>query len=235
MCGETDGVQSQWNKPTALCIFRNTVFVCDTGNKAVRILTSAKGLIPLQSKMAQCANVFQLDKKAKDEDLPRTFEDHVKCVKELVSFLSNNEQEALERMGKWNTNGPNMTIPQWIRQSFLIVLQSLTSLANTLTEIEHSHLLDRICLESMTTLVVECYFKEIRADHDMRQWLTTLTEERAAWKTICCAFIRRISHISLGPIHFIWRNLSKVNPQISRGNQTSSQQRRRHKARNCDA
>ena len=45
------------------------------------------------------------------------------------------------------------------------------------------------------------------------QWPTTLTEERTAWKTICCAFIRRISHISLGPIHFIRRKLSKVNPQ----------------------
>ena len=40
-------------------------------------------------------------------------------------------------------------------------------MANTLTEIRHSHLLDRICFESMTTLGVECYFKEMQADHDM--------------------------------------------------------------------
>lgn len=30
-----------------------------------------------------------------------------------------------------------------------------------------SHLLDRICFEVMTTLGVECYFKGMRADHDM--------------------------------------------------------------------
>ena len=76
VCGETashrDGVQSRWNKPTTLCVYQNIVFVCDTGNKAVRMLTSAKGLIPLQSKMAQYANVFRLDKKAKEEDLPHT-------------------------------------------------------------------------------------------------------------------------------------------------------------------
>ena len=171
VCGETaghrDGVQSRWNKPTALCVYRNTVFVCDTGNVAIKMLTSAKGLIPLQSKMAQYANVFRLDKKAKEEDLPRTFEDHVKSVEELVAFLSNHEQEALERTGKRNTNGPDMTIPRCTRQSFLIVLESLTSLTNTLTEIGHSHLLDRICFESMTTLGVECYFKGMRADHDM--------------------------------------------------------------------
>ena len=171
MCGETaghrDGVQSRWNKPTALCVYRNTVFVCDTGNKAVRMLTSAKALIPLQSKMAQYANVFRLDKKAKEEDLPRTFEDHVKSVEELVVFLSKHEQEALERTGKRHTNGPDMTIPRCTRQSFLLVLESLTSITNTLTEIGHSHLLDRICFESMTTLGVECYFKGMRADHDM--------------------------------------------------------------------
>ena len=89
------------------------------------MLTSGKGLIPLQSKMAQYANMFRIDKKAKEEDLPRTFGDHVKSVEELVAFLSNHEQEALERSGKRNTNGPNMAIPRCTRQSFLIVLESL--------------------------------------------------------------------------------------------------------------
>ena len=100
--------------------------------------------------MAQYAKVFRLDKKAKEEDLPRTFEDHVKSVEELVAFLSNHEPEALERMGKRKTNGPNMTMPRCTRQSFLIVLESLTSFTNTLTKIEHGHLLGRICFESMT-------------------------------------------------------------------------------------
>ena len=138
LCGETaghrDDVQSRWNKPTALRIHRNTVFVYDTGTKTVRMLTSAKGLIPLQSKTTQYANVFRLDKEAKEEDLRHTFEDHVKSVEELVAFLSNHEQQALERMGKRKTNGPNMTMPRCTRQSFLIVLESLTSFTNTLTE-----------------------------------------------------------------------------------------------------
>jgi len=46
--------------------------------------------------MAQYANLFRLNKKANEEDLPRTFEDRVKHVEELVAFLSNHEQEALE-------------------------------------------------------------------------------------------------------------------------------------------
>ena len=54
-------------------------------------------------------------KQSKEEDLPCTFEDHVKSVEELVAFLSNHEQEALERTGKRNTNGPDMTIPRCTR------------------------------------------------------------------------------------------------------------------------
>ena len=107
-------------------------------------------------------------------------------------------------MGKRNTKGPDMIIPQCTRQSLLIVLESLTSLqANTLTEIGHivtfwtgsvskghgMHAISKECEQTTTCL----------------QRLTTLTEESTAWKTwkmICCAFIRKISHISLGPDSF---------------------------------
>ena len=54
--GHHDDVESHWNMPSALCVYRNTVFVCNTGNKTVRLLTSAKGLIHLQSRMAKYAN-----------------------------------------------------------------------------------------------------------------------------------------------------------------------------------
>ena len=54
------------------------------------------------------------------------------------------------------------------RRNFQATFHSVPlSLTNTLTEIGYSHLLDRICFESMTTLSVECYFKGIQADHDM--------------------------------------------------------------------
>ena len=145
----------------------NTVFISDTGNKSVRILMSAKALIPLQQRFAQCANVFRIDAKAKKEDLPGAFEGHVKHVEVVITFLNHHKHKALERTGKRNTNGPDFAIPRATRQSFLIVLESLTSLANTLTEIGHEHLLYRIFFESMTILIVEWFFKGMRADHDM--------------------------------------------------------------------
>ena len=136
--GHCDGIKSRRNMPTSLCAYRNIVFICDTGNKSVRMLTSAKALIPLQKRFAQYANVLRIDAIAK-KDLPGTFKGHVKHVEEVVTFLNHHKHKALK--SKRNTNGPDLTIPQTTRQSFLIVLESLTSLANTLTEIGHEHLL----------------------------------------------------------------------------------------------
>ena len=116
-----DGIKSRRNMPPSLSAYRNTVFICDTGNKSVRMLMSAKVLIPLQKRF---------------------------------TFLNRHEHKALERTGKRNTNDLDLTIPRATRQSFLIVLESLTSLTNTMTEIGHEHLLDRICFESKTTLSV---------------------------------------------------------------------------------
>ena len=36
--GHRDGVDICWSNPSGICSFRNTVFVSDTGNKAVRLL-----------------------------------------------------------------------------------------------------------------------------------------------------------------------------------------------------
>ena len=85
----------------------------------------------------------------------------------------------------------------------------MTSLSNTLAETGHSHVLDRICFESITNMGVESYFKRMRADHEMP------TVANYPYRRVRCVEddMLRISHISLCAIHFIRRKLSKVNPQ----------------------
>ena len=131
------------------------------------MLTLAKGSIPLQRRLSRYVNVFRIDKQAKKVDLPVTLDDHVKVFEEVIAFLSNHEQEELERTVKRNTNGPDLTILRATWQSFVIALESLTSLANTMTENGLDHFLDKICFEILTTLSVECFFKGMRADRDM--------------------------------------------------------------------
>ena len=66
----------------------------------------------------------------------------------LVLFLfARHEKHAFQRTGKRNTNGPDMTIPLTTRQSLVgIALESLTSLFNTIREIDIENLLDGIQL-----------------------------------------------------------------------------------------
>jgi hypothetical protein len=73
----------------------------------------------------------------------------IAVTEERTVFVSSSKEHALERTGKNNTNGPDMTVARCTRQSFRIVLDSLTSLSNTLTEIGKEDLLDSICFESL--------------------------------------------------------------------------------------
>ena len=63
--GHCDGVKSRWNMPTSLCAYRNTVFICDTGNKSVRMRTSAKALIPLQKSLPSMPMCLRSTRKQK--------------------------------------------------------------------------------------------------------------------------------------------------------------------------
>ena len=103
--GHCDGTVTEWNMPSAICTYKNSIFVCDTGNKAIRLVTSAVRPIPLQQEMAKYANLFRLAKKAKQEELPITYNDHLRIVQDVVAFFANLEDEARVRTGKVNTNG----------------------------------------------------------------------------------------------------------------------------------
>jgi hypothetical protein len=131
------------------------------------MVPSAKKLVSLQQEMAKYANVFRINKEASEHDLPVTFDDHLKHVQEVNAFFSEQEELTFERTGKRNTNGPDMTVARCTRQSFRIVLDSLTSLSNTLSEIGKDNIRDSVSFERLTTLSMECFFKAMRANHDM--------------------------------------------------------------------
>jgi len=90
----------------------------------------------------------------------------VRHVEELVAFpLITNRK--LWKNGQaeyqWPRHDNTLIYPTVLPHSVRIVDRPY----HALTEIGHSHLLDRICFESMTTLGVKCFFEGMRADHDM--------------------------------------------------------------------
>ena len=76
----------------------------------------------------------------------------------------------------------------------------------------------------MTTLGVECYFKGMRADHDMPTVANYAYRRARCVEDDMLRIYQKDFSYSLGPIHIIRRKLSKVNPQTSRRDQTSCQQ-----------
>ena len=174
--------------------------------------------------MAQYANVFRLEKKANKEDLPRTFEDHVKSVEEFFAFLSNHEQEALAGVDGQAKCQRSRHEHAPYNPSPYIVLESLTSLNNTPMETEHSHLLDRICFESMATLGVECYFKGMRAYHDMPTVANYAYRRARCVKDDMLRIYQKDLWYFTGPNSFYVEEIIKGEPQTSRRDQTSSQQ-----------
>ena len=105
-----------------------------------------------------------------------------------------------------------MTIPRTTRQSFQIVLDSLTSLVNTLTEIGQEQLLNSICFESMTTLGVECFFKGMRADHDMPTVIGyAYRRARCVEDDMLCIYQKHFSHFT-GPNSYNPEKIIKSDP-----------------------
>lgn len=135
-----DGVDNCWSNLSGICSFRNTVFASDTGNKAMRLITLPKALVPLQKVMSSYAVLFGIDKKTKDTS-ERTFEESIKYVCEVVRFFDNHEEQAFEQTGRRSMNGPDMTVSRTTRQSFTVCLDALTKLSNVLNEIGKESLL----------------------------------------------------------------------------------------------
>ena len=127
------------------------------------MLTSPKALIRLQKVMRNYAKVFDIDKK-NDDDRQHTFQENLQRIYDVVMFFNDHEEQAFARTGKRNTNGPDMTVSRRTRQSFTIVLESVTNVSNVLTEVGQEDLLEEVKFGSLTTLSVEGFFKGMRAD-----------------------------------------------------------------------
>ena len=84
--GHRDGRDICWINPSGVCSFRITVFVSDTGNKAVRLITSRKAPVPLKKVMSSYADLFGIDRKTKD-----TSNERMEDVRKVVRFFNNHD------------------------------------------------------------------------------------------------------------------------------------------------
>ena len=162
------GASAKLNCPHGITLFGNTVVFCDSGKRAIRVVTSGDPLRKICSVFYEYAKLFRLDhKRVNDGNPPRTFEEGMKVVDGVVDFLFKWEEENRMRTGRRSTQGPDQIIPYATRRSFVLMHKSLGCLVNLFEEIHVSSIAQKICFASLVTLGIESFFSLMREDDPM--------------------------------------------------------------------
>ena len=165
--GDMDGVVSSatLHSPHGLETFGRTLFVCDSGNKAIRMITNAKPFKKLSDVFYKYAELFNLDHY---RGPPRfSFDQGISIIDNVVAFLLTWGEETRERTGRTATQGPDQIIPHCTRRSFQLIHSSLVKLKNLLTELGEEDLVNQILFSALTTLIVENFFSLMRQQDSM--------------------------------------------------------------------
>ena len=165
--GDMDGVVSSatLHSPHGLETFGRTLFVCDSGNKAIRMITNGKPFKKLSDVFYKYAELFNLDHY---RGPPRfSFDQGISIIDNVVAFLLTWGEETRERTGRTATQGPDQIIPHCTRRSFQLIHSSLVKLKNLLTELGEEDLVNQILFSALTTLIVENFFSLMRQQDSM--------------------------------------------------------------------
>ena len=127
----------------------SSLFICDTGNWSIRLVSSAVLLKRLSSVIYPYAELFNLDQ---NRGPPRnTFQEALEVVDTVVEFFMTWAEKTRRRTGRVSTQGTDQIIPYCARRSFVLMHESLVRLTNILTELSADSLLPEVRLTSMVT------------------------------------------------------------------------------------
>ncbi|KAL9961450.1 hypothetical protein ACROYT_G030391 [Oculina patagonica] len=116
-----DGVVSSatLHSPHGLETFGRTLFVCDSGNKAIRMITNGKPFKKLSDIFYKYAELFNLDHY---RGPPRFYFDQgISIIDNVVAFLLTRGEETRERTGRTATQGPDQIIPHCTRRQYKVI------------------------------------------------------------------------------------------------------------------
>ena len=132
--------------PCGIATMGSSLFICDTGNRSIRLVSSAVPLKRLSSVIYPYAGLFNLDH---HRGPPRkTFQETLDVVYTVVEFFMTWGEKTRRRAGRVSTQGTNqiIIIPCFTRRSFVLMHESLVRLTNILTELSADSLLPEVRL-----------------------------------------------------------------------------------------
>ena len=165
--GNEDGVVSsaRFYLPHGIANIGRSLFICDSGYKAIRLVTNAKPFRKLSSHLYPYAQVFDIDHYRGAARF--SFLEAMSVIDRWVEFLMSWGHQTKERTDRTSTQGPDQVLPYATRRSFEMMHNSLTRLQNLVAELGAEVLIDEVRLSALVTLMVENFFSIRRQDDPM--------------------------------------------------------------------
>lgn len=148
--GNADGVVSsaRFHSPHGIASMGSTLFICDSGNRSIRLVTNADPLIKLSSYVYPYAQVFDIDHYRGAARF--SFREAMSILDKLVEFLMAWGEQTRQRTSRTSTQGPDQVLSYATRRSIEMMHGSLTRLENFLSEMGAEDLLTQIRLSAIS-------------------------------------------------------------------------------------
>ena len=130
-----NGFTVHFQSPTALVSYGESVFVCDTSNQAIRLISSLKAYKLVGENLGPFIEFFHLE-----EDLPRKtgvqsrLEDGLNILKQAADLMKDIERKSYFQTGRRCPQGPDLASTKSARDAFKMLHSSFENTRSFLSE-----------------------------------------------------------------------------------------------------
>ena len=161
-CCEGNISKTLGSSPSSLASCGESVLVCDTNNKALRLVSSLQSYKRLGIKINAFIELFQLNKDVPYSVESVSLQDGIAVLENVKTAMKDIERNANYRTGKRCPQGPDLAFTKPTRNSFEMLYKSFKGIDDYLQDNNLLHLLDELSFASFTTLDVEHFFFSMR-------------------------------------------------------------------------
>ncbi|CAB4044859.1 Hypothetical predicted protein, partial [Paramuricea clavata] len=167
--GQADGANATHCQPTSCCTEMNTIFLCDTAVGKVKMITHPIGLLQYLEKLSAFLKVFGVHKRGEPRNKIHrcSAEEATKILEDVCTFFKTCEREVREFITtERSLQGPDGVCSIQTMRDLDLTLKTVRNIVALIKKVSPNYL-DSLDLSSLTILVVENLFAEMREGNDM--------------------------------------------------------------------
>mgnify|MGYP001795688265 FL=1 len=167
--GQSDGVKASLSQPTSCCTEANTVFVCDTASGSVKMITKSCGLLKYLENLNTFLRVFGVHRRDEPRSKVHKFSPRqaIVSLEQVNEFFRKCERDVRNLTGlSRNLQGPDGVCSQQTIRDLELTVNTAKKIVATIERVSPAYT-NHLDFASVTTLVVENMFAEMREGNDM--------------------------------------------------------------------